>query len=161
MRLSIIACIGKNRAIGFENKLLWHLPDDLFRFRELTINHPVIMGRKTFESIGRKPLPHRQNIILSKNFREMSGYQVADSLEKALSLAQNEKEIFVIGGEKVYEQTLSKVQRLYLTEVNDSPDADAFFPKFDEKDFDLVNETPHSPDKKHKFGFSFKEYERK
>lgn len=159
MRLSIIACIGENRAIGLNNKLLWHLPDDLARFRDLTTDHPVIMGRKTFESIG-KPLPRRQNIVLSKNLREMPGYQVANSLEQALNLAPNEKEIFVIGGESVYQQTLPRAQRLYLTEVNNSPTADTFFPEFDRSKWEIVEIRLHSPDKRHEFDFTYKIYER-
>ncbi len=151
--------MGKNRAIGLNNKLLWNLPDDLAHFRELTLDHSVIMGRKTFESIG-KPLPNRQNIILSKNFQERLGYQVVDSLEKALSLTSKEKEVFVIGGETVYEQTLPRAQRLYLTEVNDSPPADTFFPEFDESKWEIIEMRLHSPDERHEFSFTHKIYER-
>ncbi len=131
--LSIIAAIGKNRELGKDNKLLWHIPGDLARFRKITANHPVIMGRKTFQSIGR-PLPNRTNIVITNDpaFRA-EGASVVRSLEEAISQAKTSpgnEEIFVIGGGSVYAQTIGKVDRLYLTVVNAAAEADTFFPDY-------------------------------
>jgi dihydrofolate reductase len=130
--ISMIAAIGKNRALGLNNQLLWDIPEDIKHFRETTKGHPVIMGRKTFESIGR-PLPNRTNIIISRN----TGYQqegciTCTSLENAITEAkkQNSNEIFIIGGAQIYEQGMKLADKLYLTIVDDEPEADAFFPEY-------------------------------
>ncbi|MBI2616905.1 dihydrofolate reductase [Candidatus Gottesmanbacteria bacterium] len=132
--LSIIAALDESRAIGKNNKLLWHIPEDLKRFRLLTMNHPVIMGRKTFESIGRI-LPNRTNIIVTRNpsFR-VTGAIVCNSLNLALEKARDieKEEIFIIGGAQVYAKAIGKVDKLYLTLIEGSHDADAFFPPYDE-----------------------------
>ncbi len=132
--LSLIAIIGKNREIGKNNKLIFHLPEDLARFRIITKGHPVIMGRKTYESILH-PLPERTNIVISSNSSfKADGVITVMSLEQALDRAKYETgsdEIFVIGGASVYSQAISQAQRLYLTVVDaDAPDADAFFPEY-------------------------------
>ncbi len=131
--LSLIAVIGKNRELGRDNKLLWHIPGDLPRFKKLTHGHPVIMGRKTFESIGR-PLSGRTNIVITSNpsFRPEGVVVVAsveDALEKA-KIAPGAEEIFVIGGGKVFAETIDRAERLYLTVVNSAADADVFFPDY-------------------------------
>lgn len=129
--ISIIAVIGKNRELGKDNKLLWDIPDDLKHFKKITSGHPVIMGRKTFESIG-SPLPDRQNIIITRdtNFK-IEGCLIAHSIEEAFKLAgSNEREIFIIGGGQIYKQALPYAEKLYLTIVEDEPKADIFFPDY-------------------------------
>lgn len=140
VKISIIAAIGKNRELGKDNKLLWHIPEDLKRFRKLTQGHAVIMGRKTFESIG-KALPNRINIIISKKRGWTPlGCLVADSIEKAIDIAKKSNiyhpssiinnEVFVIGGGQIYAQAISYVDKLYLTVVEGTYDADTFFPDY-------------------------------
>lgn len=139
--ISIIAVMGKNRAIGKENQLLWNLPEDLKRFKKITLNHPVIMGRKTYESIGR-PLSERINIILSRNPElKVNGCKVLGSLEKALQYAESidQDEVFIIGGESIFAEALPLVKKMYLTLVDDSPQADSFFPQYDDN-FDIIHE---------------------
>lgn len=161
MRVSIIAAIGKNRALGINNKIPWHLADDLKRFRELTTGHTVIMGRKTHESIGR-PLPNRNNIVLTRTQNlEIPGCQIAHRLEDALKIASKDNEVFVIGGEEIYRQALPKADRLYITEVHASPKADTFFPEFDERNFELVWTGDHKADPRNDFDWIFKIYERR
>lgn len=132
--LSLIAAIGKNRELGKDNKLLWHIPGDLPRFKILTTGHPVIMGRKTYESMG-KPLPERTNIVISKNPSfHPEGVIVVTSLEDAVTAARSatgSEEIFVIGGGAVYGQAIGLAQRLYLTIVDKEAPADTFFPAYD------------------------------
>lgn len=123
--------MGKNRAIGRNNKLLWNIPDDLKHFKKITTGHAVIMGRKTFESIGR-PLPNRANIIITrdKNFKA-AGCIIYHSLDEALDFAkQKNEEIFIIGGGQIYEQALPYADKLYLTIIDDEPKADTFFPDY-------------------------------
>ena len=142
--ISIIACISKdNRAIGYQNRLLYHLPSDMVRFRELTTGHTIVMGRKTFESLPNGALPHRRNIVVSKSLKEIDGAEVYPSLEEALRAAQGDtlpapkentgiaspEEIFIIGGESIYRQALPAARKLYLTLVDKKPEqADTFFP---------------------------------
>lgn len=134
MKISIIVVIGRNREIGFQNRLLWHLPEDMQRFKRITTGHPVIMGSKTFESIG-KALPERSNIVINfdKNYIA-PGCIVVDSIEAAIEAAkkQNNDEVFVIGGGSIYKQFLPHSDKLYLTIVDDAPEADTFFPDYSE-----------------------------
>ncbi len=133
--ISIIAAIGKNREVGAKNALLWHIPGELKRFKEITIGHPIIMGRKTYESIGRV-LPGRTNIIVTRDPEfKVDGAVIVDSLEKAIDIATNEKveEIFIIGGGQIWAQSLGKnlVDRLYLTLIDkEFSQADVFFPDY-------------------------------
>lgn len=131
-KISIISAIAQNRAIGKNNKLLWHIPEDFERFKSLTTNHPVIMGRTTFESIG-KPLPKRANIIVTrdKNYQAKNCI-VTNSLEEAIKLAKSKdkKEIFIIGGGQIYEQAIKFADKLYLTVVEGNYEADTFFPDY-------------------------------
>ncbi len=143
MRISIIAAIGENRELGKENKLLWHIPGELPRFKRITTGHPIIMGRKTFESIGRV-LPGRTNIIITRDpLYRVDEAIICSSLEKALTIAEEKdqktvsakssgepKEIFIIGGGQIFEQAMPFVQRLYLTTVHQTFDADVFFPDY-------------------------------
>lgn len=136
--ISIVVALGRNRAIGRENKLLWKIPDDLKHFKELTLGHPVIMGRKTFESIlgmlG-KPLPGRTNIVVTRNSAwSHEGVLVASSVDEALALAATQPgsdEIHIGGGAEIYAQVFPKVDRLYLTLVEDEQEGDAFFPAYE------------------------------
>lgn len=138
-RISIIAALGKHREIGKDGKLLWHIPDDLKRFKELTLGHPVIMGRKTRESLPQKAklLPQRTNIVVTRTipFAQMSGGSAliyANSIREAFEKAKEKSsEIFVIGGAQIYEQALPYADRLYLTLIDDEKDADSFFPSYE------------------------------
>ena len=154
--LSIIACISQtNRAIGYQNRLLYHIKSDLTRFRELTTGHAIIMGRKTYESLPNGALPHRRNIIVSSSMKEMEGCEVYPNLEAALKAAEGKtKETFIIGGESIYRQSLPAAHKLYLTvvddttvndaEVNDAAinatpqQADAFFPEINPEEWELI-----------------------
>ena len=131
--ISLIAAVAKNRALGKDGQLLWHLPEDMRYFRETTRGKPVIMGRKTWESLpdAFRPLPGRRNIVISRNpAYDAPGATLAGSLEEAVRLTQDDAEVFVIGGAEIYLQALPLAQRLYLTEVTRDFAADAFFPEF-------------------------------
>ncbi len=136
--LSIIACISKgNRAIGYNNQLLYHIKEDMVRFKELTIGHTIIMGRKTYESLPHGALPKRRNLVVSKTLREIPECEVVSSIEEAWK-AEGE-EIFVIGGESIYRQAIPLADKLYLTIVDDEPQqADTFFPSFNLEDWEMA-----------------------
>ena len=138
--LSIIACISQtNRAIGYQNRLLYHIKSDLTRFRELTTGHSIIMGRKTYESLPNGALPHRRNIVVSRSMKEMEGCEVYPNLDAALKAAESPQEIFIIGGESIYRQSLHVARKLYLTVVDDAPQqADAFFPEINPEEWELI-----------------------
>ena len=161
--LSIIVAIAKNNGIGKDNQLLYWLPNDLKRFKALTTGHTIIMGRKTFESFPKGALPNRRNIVLSRNkAATFPGAETFSSLEEALSHCKEEEEIFIIGGESVYQEALPLAQKLYLTEIEDTPQqADAFFPPFDLRQWELIQSSRHDADEKHQCPFSFKDYQRK
>ena len=125
--------MSSNRVIGVNNTLPWHLSEDLKHFKSLTTGHTIIMGRKTYESIGR-PLPNRRNIVISRNSNtSYEGVEVVHSLEDAFSISTNDKEVFVIGGSNIYEQALSFVDQLYITEIKKSFLGDAFFPEINKQ----------------------------
>ena len=139
--LSIIACISQtNRAIGYQNRLLYHIKSDLTRFRELTTGHTIIMGRKTYESLPNGALPHRRNIVVSNSMKEMEGCEVYPNLDAALKAAEGKtEETFIIGGESIYRQSLHVARKLYLTVVDDTPQqADAFFPEINPEEWELI-----------------------
>ena len=139
--LSIIACISQtNRAIGYQNRLLYHIKSDLTRFRELTTGHTIIMGRKTYESLPNGALPHRRNIVVSRSMKEMEGCEVYPNLDAALKAAEGKtEETFIIGGESIYRQSLPVAHKLYLTVVDDAPQqADAFFPEINPEEWELI-----------------------
>lgn len=130
--VSIIAAIGSNRELGKDNKLLWHIPEDLARFQKITLGHPVIMGRTTFESLG-KPLSCRTNIVITRNKEyAVPGCIIAYSIDQAIDIAkiQDKNEIFIIGGGQIYEQGIKLANKLYLTIVEGSFAADTFFPDY-------------------------------
>lgn len=147
MRLSIIAAMARNRVIGRDNRLPWRLPADWRRFKQLTMGHHLIMGRKTFESIGR-PLPGRISIVLSgQRSYAPPGVQVAASLEEALRLARGDDEVFVGGGAGVYRQTLLLADRMYLTLLPNDFEGDTYFPRYDESRWEVRRTEVHEPEK--------------
>ena len=158
---TIVVAMGKNNEIGFENQLLWHLPKDLKHFKELTSGHPIIMGRKTYESIG-KPLPNRTNIVISRKkdwFQE--GILIVGNIKEALKFAKKiDENICIIGGGTIYEQTMEFADKLEVTIVDVEKEADTFFPKIDLKIWKKTNEICHETDEKNSLPFCFITYER-
>lgn len=144
-RVSIIAAIGKNRELGRRNELIWRIREDLQRFKKITTNHPIIMGRKTYESIG-KPLPERTNIVVTRSVKEIPGCVVTHSFEAALELAQkiDPEEVFVIGGAELYAQAVPFADRMYLTLIeSEVADADVFFPPYKDSMREVYREECH------------------
>jgi dihydrofolate reductase len=158
--VSVIAALAKNRVIGIENSLPWSLPEDLAHFKALTLNHPILMGRKTFESLGR-PLPGRTNIVITRNpdYRPQ-GCKVAASIPDALALCADADEAFFIGGAELYAQAIPLADRLYLTEVNIEPVGDAWFPDYDRSAFREVSRESRRSEKGDALAFDFVVYER-
>ena len=163
--ISIIAAISENRAIGYENKLLYWLPNDLKRFKALTTGHTIIMGRKTFDSLPKGALPNRRNVVISRSVKELPGCEVYGSLTEAIKVVETsqvegiDNDIYIIGGASVYEQALPLADRLCLTLVHDVADkADAFFPPID--DWKEVSREDHDTDEKHNYKYSFVDFVR-
>jgi dihydrofolate reductase len=164
MIVSLIVAAGTNNAIGKDNQLLWHLPKDLQFFKQTTWAMPVVMGRKTFESLGGKPLNGRVNIIITRQKDwTHQGVVVVHSLADALFFAKESdyKEVFIAGGGEVYAQAMPKAHKIYMTRVDAVMDGDTFFPEIDNSDFVLSNEVSHVAHEKHAFGFSFQTWLRK
>ena len=161
--ISIICALADNRAIGFENRLLFHLRADLQRFKSLTTGHTIIMGRKTFESFPKGALPNRRNVVLSRNAQfQAENAEVFPSLEEALKACRDDDKIFIIGGASVYAEALPLADELLLTHVHAIPEnADAFFPEFSPSEWRLVQTENHSADEQNEADFSFSDYERK
>ena len=126
MTLSLIAAVAKNRAIGYQNKLLFAIKEDMEHFKRLTMGHVIIMGRHTFESLPNGALPHRKNIVIGKSQTVFKGCTRASSFEEALAMCQKEAEVFVIGGEQVYKEAISQADKLYLTEIDALPQMPSF-----------------------------------
>ena len=162
MILSVIVAAGKNNEIGQKNGMLWHLPAELKRFRELTTGHPVVMGRRTFESLPKGPLPNRTNVILTRNKELLyENCLVFSSLDAALVKLRDEEEIFIIGGGTIYEQAFPLADKLYLTRVHaEFPAADTFFPEVNRKEWKEVSRETHPADEKNAYSFTFYEFER-
>ena len=159
MRISIIAAVARNRAIGNDNKLIYRLPDDMKRFKALTTGNTVLMGRKTFESLPKGALPNRRNIVLSRTQRDFPGCDTYSSLDEALKHCSENEDIYIIGGAEVYAQALPLADRLCLTEIDDTPDeADAFFPEYN--GWHEVSREEHATDERHAHPFAFVDYER-
>ena len=154
--------MGLNREIGVDNQLPWHLPKDLKHFKEITSGHPIIMGRKTYESIG-KPLPNRTNIVISRKkdwFEE--GILIVGSIKEAIKFGQKiDEDIFILGGGNIYEQTIDLVDKLEVTLVDAELNADTFFPKIDEKIWRKTDEICYEKDEKNNYNFCFQTFERK
>jgi dihydrofolate reductase len=161
---SIIVAASSNHAIGKNNQLLWHLPNDMKFFKATTWAMPVIMGRKTFESMGSKPLQGRLNIIITRNTEwQHDGTTVAHTLEDAMvkAKATNCKEIFIAGGGDIYKQSMQIVDTIYMTRVHTEIEGDTFFPEIDDAIFELKKRESFDVDEKHKFEFSFEKWTRK
>ena len=158
--LSIIAAISENNVLGKENKLLWHLPADLKRLKSLTMGHHLIMGRKTFESLG-KPLPGRPHIIITRQQNySPEGITVVDSLEKAIELAKDDIQPFIFGGGEIYTLALPYVKKIYITKVHANFDGDTFFPHLKNEEWKLTDCQKFEPDEKNLFSYSYLEYDR-
>jgi dihydrofolate reductase len=159
MTVSIVVAISENNAIGKDNKLLWYLPRDLKHFKEITSGHTVIMGRKTYDSVG-KPLPNRRNIIITRQQIEIAGCEVVNSIDDALALCKDEAEVFIVGGAEIYKQALSKTDRMYVTIVHETFEGDTYFPEIQENIWKEKEREDHGPDEKNSLPFSFITYER-
>ena len=155
--ITIIAAVARNRAIGYENKLLYWLPNDLKRFKALTTGHTIIMGRKTFESLPKGALPNRRNIVLSRSRQEFPGCETFASLQEALDHCNKDEDVYIIGGASVYEQAMKVADRLCLTEIDDTPKhTDAFFPPYD--GWKVESREEHAIDEKHAYKYAFVDY---
>ena len=161
MIISIIVAIAENRAIGFENKLLYWLPNDLKRFKALTTGHTIIMGRRTFESLPKGALPNRRNIVLSRQDIQFPGAERFSSLQAALEQCQNDEEVYIIGGASVYQEAMPLADKLCVTHIDDTPaEADAFFPEIDSSVWKEANKEIHATDEKHHYSYRFVDYQR-
>lgn len=163
MKITHVVAMADNRVIGRDNAIPWHLPDDMKHFRDVTVARPIIMGRKTFESIGRA-LPDRRNIVISRQEDyEALGCDVVHSLEEAIELAEKDgtEEIVIIGGAQIYENSLSLADRLYLTIVHGDFDGDAYYPEILEERWREVDREEHPADDKHAYAFTFVTYDRR
>lgn len=159
--LTMIAAAAENNALGKENDLVWHLPDDFKRFKKLTSGHHIIMGRKTFESFP-QPLPNRTHIIITRNKDyKAKGAVVVHSLERAIEIANGDSQPFIIGGGEIYKQALPYSDKIELTRVHSEFEADTFFPEIDENNWKLVKEEFHPADEKHEHAFTYLTYERR
>lgn len=165
--ITLIAAVAENLAIGYENKLLYWLPNDLKRFKALTTGHTIVMGRKTFESFPKGALPNRRNVVLSRSAvtdenhtcAQYPGAEVYHSLEEALASCQGDEDIYVIGGDSVYRQALPLADRLCLTEIADTPEkADAYFPDFRDDSWQETTREAHETDERHALPYSFVDY---
>lgn len=164
MTLSVVAALADNNVIGRDNRLPWHMPADLKRFKELTLGHHVIMGRKTFDEI-KKPLPGRINVVITRRVDfSPDGVAVARSIDEAIAKAEaaGDPEIFVIGGAEIFSQLLHRADRMHLTRVHAEPEGDTFFPEFDDvNEWELVDTEHFEADAKNPHPYSFLTYERR
>jgi dihydrofolate reductase len=166
MKISIIVAIADDYAIGKDNKLLWHLSDDLKRFKKLTTGKVVIMGQKTYESLPIRPLPKRISIVITDNpdlsfFECQMANSIEDSIEKSIYWTQGEDEIFIMGGASIYRQFFDKADRLYITRVHATfEDADVFFPEIKEDEWNLVFEEDHAKDENNEYDYTYQIYEK-
>ena len=155
MKISLIVAMATNRAIGLNNQMPWHLSADLKKFKAITMGSPILMGRKTFESIGR-PLPGRENIVISRNTEyQQQGCTVFNSVEQAITACQQYKEVFVIGGATFYDVMIDKADCLYLTQINQSFDADTFFPEIKPEQWKELSREDINNDPSVDFSYSF------
>ena len=161
MILKAIVAHADNRVIGKDNDLIWHLPDDLKHFKQHTAGKTIIMGRKTWDSLGGRPLPNRRHIVISRqeNFNA-PGAEVVTTLEQALALVQEEPEAFIVGGAQIYALAMPYVDVLEITEVHAEPRGDAFFPVWPVEEFELIHQEHHPADDRHEFSFTFKTWKR-
>ena len=154
MIITAVVAIAENRAIGKDNKLLWHLPNDLKHFKTITSGHTVIMGRKTFDSVG-KPLPNRRNIIITRQNITIEGCEVVNSINGAIALCKDEEEVFIVGGAEIYKMAMPVTDRIYLTIVHKEFEADSFFPDTPAGEWEETAREDHQPDEKNALPYSF------
>jgi dihydrofolate reductase len=159
MIVSAVVAIAQNHAIGKDNKLLWHLPNDLKHFKNITSGHTVIMGRKTYDSVG-KPLPNRRNIIITRQQIEIPGCEVVNSIDAALALCADEEEVFIVGGAEIYKQAMPLTDKIYLTIVHQDFDGDTYFPEIKANIWKETERKDHQPDDRHALPYSFITLER-
>jgi len=161
-QLIIIAAVGENNALGINNDLPWHLPDDFKRFKHLTSGHKIIMGRKTLESFP-KALPNREHIVITRDTNYVPKFPstVVHSLEEAIALTKTDATAFIIGGGEIYKQSMEHATHIELTRVHATFEADTFFPEVDLEQWELVNKEHHSKDERHQYDFSYLTFERK
>lgn len=153
-----IAAAAENNALGKDNQLVWHLPDDFKRFKQLTTGHHIILGRKTFESFP-KLLPNRTHVIITRNKKyKVEGCIIVNSIEEALKSAPQDQDIFIIGGAEIYKQSLHLSDKIELTRVHTSCNADAFFPEINSQEWHLQSEEFHPKDEKHQFDFTYQTF---
>jgi len=161
MEVTLIAAMSKNRVIGRDNGLIWHMPKDLKRFKKLTSGHHVIMGRKTFESMN-KPLPNRINIVITRQSDyHAPGCLVVSTMEEALSKAEGDAKPYVIGGGEIYKMSLPYARRIELTLVQENFDGDTYFPEWDESQWELIEQEEHKPDENNPYPFQYLTYQKK
>ncbi|NOU58811.1 dihydrofolate reductase [Marinifilum caeruleilacunae] len=161
MNIAIIVAASRNNVIGKDNQLIWRLSADLKRFKALTTGHTIIMGRKTFDSIG-KPLPNRTSVIITRQEDyKQEGCIVVHSLEEALEAVKDQEKVFIIGGGTIYEQAMEKADELYLTLVHKEFDGDTFFPEVKAEEWESVARVDCMPDEKNEYPYSFIDYVRK
>jgi len=160
--LNIAVAVADNFAIGKNNQLLWHMPADLKFFKQTTSGHTVIMGRKTFDSVG-KPLPNRRNIVVTRDTSlKIDGAEVVNSLKEALELTKHEeKPVFIIGGAEIYRQVLPQTDTIYLTTIHHTFDADTFFPEIDRNEWQVISSESHQADERNKYDYTFEVLKRK
>lgn len=159
--LSLIVAIAKNNVIGKENKLVWHMPADMRFFKNTTMGHTLIMGRKTFESFG-KPLPGRKSIVITRqNDWQYEGVVVVHSLEDAIKVAPKDEEVFIIGGAEIYRQAMPLCNKMYLTIIHHDFEGDTLFPDIDFSQWNLTSDEKYLADEKNSYDYSFRVYERK
>jgi dihydrofolate reductase len=161
MMLSAIVAMDRNRVIGYHNQMPWSLPADLQHFKEITMGHPIIMGRNTYESVGRV-LPGRDNIVVtSRPFEGPENLIVVDSITAALDKVSTASEAFIIGGQQIFEQVMPYVQRVYLTIIDQSFSGDTYFPELSEGEWETVDTETHEADEKNQYNYAFLILERK
>ncbi|WP_370632403.1 dihydrofolate reductase [Mucilaginibacter sp. UR6-1] len=160
MTTSIIVAIAQNHAIGKNNQLLWHLPTDLKHFKNTTSGHTVIMGRKTFDSVG-KPLPKRRNIVITRQNISIEGCEVVSSVEDALALCAGEDEVFIVGGAEIYKLAMPLTDKIYLTIVHHDFEGDTYFPEIDYSQWNETARTDYEADDKHAYAYSILTLERR
>ena len=154
--ISVIVAIASNNAIGKDNKLLWHIPNDLKRVKRLTTGNVIVMGKNTYYSLPRRPLPDRVNLVISDDKKDIfEGCEMAYSFDEALEKMSDTKENFIFGGASVYQQFFPLATKLYLTIVHKEFEADTFFPEIDFADWQEIEREDHEPGEKHDFGYSY------
>ena len=158
--ISIIVAVAENGVIGDRNNLIWHISEDLKRFKALTTGHPIVMGRRTYESLGR-PLPYRENVVVTRQHLDLPGCRVAHSLDEALAAYPADEEVFVIGGAQIYAEALPRADRFYLTRVSHAYEGDTLFPAWNECDWRLVDSQSFPCGADYPHPFVFETYERR